>query len=309
MNRTEPVEGGSVLDLVQTVAMTTPGPRCRPRLGARADVMVHARRVAGVLTARHVQAGDRVAICVERNAWLPVLTLGVWGAGAAYIPVDPAYPEARIAEVLTSNLEAASRPPASSLSDAPAFFSSPGVVEACREATAFDVVKSIQRRNLLELGCGAGRIDDISAGSLVHPRRRDHLAPELSDAARASGLEKDDGIRFSVGDATAITAAPATYDNVLFAYNGIESIPTHEQRVQALREVHRVLKLGGRFVFSTKSLFTPLYLLEGALKPRVKRVLRVFGVRYPRESILPFGEILWKRDGKAIRCTHRTRSR
>jgi len=102
-NRTErPLEGGTVLDLVQSVAMTTPdrvAVRDSERALTYAEVIVHARRVAAELRARHVQEGDRVAICVERSAWLPVLALGVWGAGAAYIPVDPAYAEARVADV------------------------------------------------------------------------------------------------------------------------------------------------------------------------------------------------------------------
>ena len=38
-----------------------------------------------------------VAVKVERSEWLIISLLAVWKAGAAYVPIDPAYPESRIA--------------------------------------------------------------------------------------------------------------------------------------------------------------------------------------------------------------------
>ena len=56
--------------------------------------------VARRLGALGVRAGDRVAVCVDRTTTLPVALLGVLRAGAAYVPIDAAYPAERIAQVL-----------------------------------------------------------------------------------------------------------------------------------------------------------------------------------------------------------------
>ncbi|WP_156442365.1 condensation domain-containing protein, partial [Mycobacterium sp. IS-1556] len=59
-----------------------------------------ANRLAHLLTAEGVGAGDCVALLVERSAEAVVAIVGVLKAGAAYVPIDPAHPEARIAFVL-----------------------------------------------------------------------------------------------------------------------------------------------------------------------------------------------------------------
>ncbi|MVO88580.1 amino acid adenylation domain-containing protein [Streptomyces sp. p1417] len=63
-------------------------------LDAAADRVAHALRAAGV------GADDRVAVLLERGPLTPVAVLGVLKAGAAYVPVDPGHPPARIAFVL-----------------------------------------------------------------------------------------------------------------------------------------------------------------------------------------------------------------
>ncbi len=46
--------------------------------------------------ARGVRRGDRVVLCVERSVEVVVGMLGILEAGAAYVPVDPAYPRERV---------------------------------------------------------------------------------------------------------------------------------------------------------------------------------------------------------------------
>jgi amino acid adenylation domain-containing protein len=59
-----------------------------------------ANRIARHLQASGVRPGDRVALRLERSAGMVAAILGVLKAGAAYVPVDPAYPEERIAFTL-----------------------------------------------------------------------------------------------------------------------------------------------------------------------------------------------------------------
>jgi len=56
----------------------------------------HAERLAGYLSDRGVQRGDRVAVVMERSSDLIATLLAVWKAGAAFVPVDPSYPVERV---------------------------------------------------------------------------------------------------------------------------------------------------------------------------------------------------------------------
>ncbi|MFL6234427.1 MAG: amino acid adenylation domain-containing protein, partial [Thermoanaerobaculia bacterium] len=64
------------------------------------DLDARANRIARHLQASGVRPGDRVALRLERSAGMVAALLGVLKAGAAYVPVDPAYPEERIAFTL-----------------------------------------------------------------------------------------------------------------------------------------------------------------------------------------------------------------
>lgn len=58
-----------------------------------------ARRIAECLTMRGAGPEKLVAICLPRSANLLAALLGVAKSGAAYIPLDPAYPRARIVNI------------------------------------------------------------------------------------------------------------------------------------------------------------------------------------------------------------------
>ncbi|MEM9185343.1 MAG: amino acid adenylation domain-containing protein [Planctomycetota bacterium] len=55
-----------------------------------------AAQIAGALAERGIGIGDRVGLLVGRSVHLPALILGVWRAGAAYVPLDPEYPTKRL---------------------------------------------------------------------------------------------------------------------------------------------------------------------------------------------------------------------
>ncbi len=63
-------------------------------LNARANQLAHHLRTIGI------KPDSRVAICIERNPEMVVAVIAVLKAGAAYLPLDPAYPADRLAHML-----------------------------------------------------------------------------------------------------------------------------------------------------------------------------------------------------------------
>lgn len=62
-----------------------------------------AEQVANSLIGLGVAAGSRVALCMARGPELVAGILGILKAGAAYVPLDPAFPPERIAYLLTDS--------------------------------------------------------------------------------------------------------------------------------------------------------------------------------------------------------------
>ena len=57
-------------------------------------------QMARYFQAQGVAPGDRVGVCVERSPEMVAALLGIWKAGAAYVPLDPTYPAQRIRLVI-----------------------------------------------------------------------------------------------------------------------------------------------------------------------------------------------------------------
>ncbi|WP_062428684.1 non-ribosomal peptide synthetase [Herbidospora daliensis] len=89
-----PLPSGTLLDLI------TPSDRVAVDDLTYRDLLMAADTLAAELRALGVGRGDVVAILAERSARALTGMLAVMKAGAAYLPLDPAYPEARIAFVL-----------------------------------------------------------------------------------------------------------------------------------------------------------------------------------------------------------------
>ncbi len=66
-----------------------------------------ANQIAHALAARGVTEGDRVGVCLERGRQLLATLLGVWKAGAAFVPLDPAYPPAYLRQILDDSAPSA----------------------------------------------------------------------------------------------------------------------------------------------------------------------------------------------------------
>ncbi|WP_420094458.1 amino acid adenylation domain-containing protein [Pseudomonas cichorii] len=68
-----------------------------------AELNAEANRLAHYLLATGIQPDDRVALAVERSPRLIVALLAILKAGAAYVPLDPAYPAERLAYMLSDS--------------------------------------------------------------------------------------------------------------------------------------------------------------------------------------------------------------
>lgn len=99
---------------------------CEGQSLSYAQLAQGAARVAARLRDAGVRRGDRVGLCVERGPDLLAALLGTWQAGAAFVPLDPVFPPARLREMIEDAAPAAllsgpaaRRMQAALLSDAP----------------------------------------------------------------------------------------------------------------------------------------------------------------------------------------------
>jgi len=88
-----------VQELFEAQVVRAPA-RTAVKAGARSltyrELEACAHRLAQALRARGVGGGQRVGLCVERDVEMLAAVLGILKAGAAYVPLDPAFPQDRL---------------------------------------------------------------------------------------------------------------------------------------------------------------------------------------------------------------------
>lgn len=72
-----------------------------------ADLNRQANRLAHCLRSMGVKPDDRVAICMDRGLDMLIGLIGILKAGAAYVAMDPTYPEERLRHILVDSAPAA----------------------------------------------------------------------------------------------------------------------------------------------------------------------------------------------------------
>ncbi|PVC83858.1 non-ribosomal peptide synthetase [Streptomyces sp. CS090A] len=98
-----PLPARTLTDLVREQAARTPAAealRDGTRSWSYGEFDTETDRIAGLLADRDVRRGDTVAVALPRSAELVLAVHAVQRAGAAYLPLDPALPPARIGELL-----------------------------------------------------------------------------------------------------------------------------------------------------------------------------------------------------------------
>ena len=84
-------------------AEATPGAtavRCDDDALTYAELELHANRLAHVLQDRGVARGARVGLCLPRSVDFVVALYAIWKCGAAYVPLNPEQPRARLASLI-----------------------------------------------------------------------------------------------------------------------------------------------------------------------------------------------------------------
>ena len=122
------------------------------------------------------------------------------------------------------------------------------------------IAKYIKKTDkILDIGCGAGRTTiNLCKDGYTNITGLD-IAGNLLAFAKDYCKQNNLDIDFVEQSATNIKFENETFDAVIFSYNGFMCIPGEENRKTALKEICRVLKPSGVFVFTAHDRGNPKF--------------------------------------------------
>lgn len=113
---------------------------------------------------------------------------------------------------------------------------------------------SLAGARMLDVGVGAGRTT-LHFAPLVAEYVGIDISPAMIEACRKRFAESAWSATFAVCDARDLLRFDsASFDFVLFSFNGIDTVGGRTDRRTALGEIHRVCRPGARFCFSSSNL-------------------------------------------------------
>ena len=105
---------------------------------------------------------------------------------------------------------------------------------------------------VLELGCGGGRVGLGLAKEGYNNLTVTDFSPVMVDMTH--GIFAEAGMAQSatieIANACRLTYPEQSWDGVVFAFNGLMCLRGQTDRLEALNEIYRVLKPGGKFLFT-----------------------------------------------------------
>lgn len=115
------------------------------------------------------------------------------------------------------------------------------------ESLAFEECFSdgFKDKKVLDLGCGAGRTTHF-----LYEMGADVVGVDISENLILAARKNASHLDFREGNAESLDFDNASFDMVLFSFNGLDYLYPKDNRLKAIGEVLRVLRSEGRFVFS-----------------------------------------------------------
>lgn len=119
-----------------------------------------------------------------------------------------------------------------------------------QEAEAFERYFTKSGGSVLDIGCGVGRVSH-----LLDEKGFDVTGIDISEPFVENARSLFPDIEFRVADAIDTPFESESFDYAVFSFYGLDYVLPKSKRIAALREIYRVLKPGGFFVFSSHNLW------------------------------------------------------
>lgn len=98
----------------------------------------------------------------------------------------------------------------------------------------------------LDVGCGAGRVTIP-----LFKRGYQVIGIDCAEKMIAAARTLNGSIDYRIGNILSTSFGDQEFDNIIFSFNGMMLLSTYEDRLSATKEIRRILKSDGNFIFTT----------------------------------------------------------